>query len=86
MSSSVAGRPSRPPLAVHARATADHLVVALADGREVTVPVAWFEWLSAASDAERADVVVVEDGSGIWWPRLDEGLSVAGLLGLPEAP
>lgn len=62
----------------------DRLRVALDDGRELSVPLAWFAWLDAASPAQRADLEVIEYGLGIWWEELDEGVSVPWLLGLPH--
>lgn len=76
--------PDSPPKAATARVSDEHLVVVLADGHELTVPLAWFDWLANAAPAQRADLEIVESGRGIWWPRLDEGLSVAGLLGVSE--
>jgi hypothetical protein len=58
--------------------------VALEDGRELLVPLAWFRWLEGATDAQRADLEVIEYGLGIWWEELDEGVSVPWLLGLPH--
>jgi hypothetical protein len=73
------------PTAVSAAVDRDRLRVVLADGRELSVPTAWFDWLSRASDDDRADLRLVEGGQGIWWDRLDDGISVPGLLGLPHA-
>ncbi len=60
--------------------TDDQLVVHLADGRTVSVPLAWFPRLLHASAAERADLRVIGEGDYITWPTLHEDLSVAGLL------
>ena len=67
------------------RFTEDRLEVTLEDGREVGVPLAWFPRLRDASRTELADWRLIGDGVGIHWPRLDEDLSIAGLLGVPEA-
>jgi hypothetical protein len=48
------------------------------------VPLAWFDWLASAGPAQRADLEIVEGGHGIWWPGLDDGLSVARLMGGSE--
>jgi hypothetical protein len=56
----------------------------LRDGRRLAVPVDWFEWLTAATDSALADFEIVDDGQGIWWNAIDEGLSVPGLFGLPH--
>lgn len=68
------------------RFTDDLLIVDLADGRSVSVPLAWFPRLLAASRGQRASWVVSAAGFGIHWPELDEDLSTAGLLrGAPAA-
>jgi hypothetical protein len=63
---------------------AGRLHVTLVDGREVTVPLNWFDWLANATDEQRSKVDLIEGGEGIWWEELDEGVSVPGLLGLPH--
>lgn len=54
--------------------------VLLADGRELSVPLAWFPRLARASRAELEQCCLVGGGIGISWQGLDEDLSVAGLL------
>ena len=76
--------PDPRPRAASAAVAGDRLRVALEDGRELSVPIEWFGWLRSASDAERADVHVIELGLGLWWESLDEGVSVPWLLGLPH--
>ena len=83
MSSSVSA-PDLRPRASSAVIDADRLRVALEDGRELSVPLAWFRWLDDATDEQRADVGIIEYGLGIWWEALDEGVSVPWLLGLPH--
>ena len=68
------------PRAVEIAITEDELVVHLADGRTVTVPLAWFPRLLHGSAEERANFRVIGDGEYINWPTLDEDLSVSGLL------
>jgi hypothetical protein len=65
---------------------ATQLHVTIADGRVVSVPLDWFDWLAAAKPEQRANVEIIEGGAGIWWEQLDDGVSVPGLLGLPEYP
>lgn len=60
--------------------TDDTLVVELADGRTVSVPLVWYPRLFHASCAERKDWRPVAGGEGIHWPMLDEDISVGGLL------
>lgn len=61
--------------------TEDLLRVQLTDGRAVSVPLAWFPRLSAATPSQRAIWELIGDGSGIHWPEIDEDLEVLGLLG-----
>ena len=68
------------PRAVEISLTADELIAHLADGRTVSVPLAWFPRLLHATAEERADFRIIGDGEYIKWPALDEDLSVAGLL------
>ena len=55
----------------------------LADGREISAPLAWFPRLRDASDAQRANWSLIGRGEGVHWPDLDEDVSVNALLGLP---
>ncbi|MCI0582072.1 MAG: DUF2442 domain-containing protein [Chloroflexi bacterium] len=52
----------------------------------MTVPFEWFGFLSDATEAERCDMVLEGDGDAIYWPALDDSVSVPSLLGLPEDP
>lgn len=64
----------------------DRLVVDLADGRTIAVPVAWYPRLAAASAAQRANWELAGAGYGIHWPDIDEDLSTEGLLRGAPAP
>lgn len=64
--------------AVSVEFTPSDLVVTLADGRKIATPLAWYPRLLEASPADRADYEIMP--MGIHWPRLDEDLSVAGML------
>jgi len=66
--------------AVDVSCSADALHVRLADGRELTVPLAWFPRLRGASAAELQQHRLIGGGLGIHWPALDEDISVEGLL------
>ena len=72
------------PRAVRIEVDADTLRVTVADGRTISVPVAWFGWLADATEAQRRDIRIIGGGAGIWWEDLDEGLSVPRLFGLAE--
>jgi hypothetical protein len=69
------------PLATAVSFTADEMVVALADGRQLSVPLAWFPRLAGALPEQLRKFELMGDGEGIHWPELDEDLSVAGSLG-----
>ncbi|MGE0627975.1 MAG: DUF2442 domain-containing protein [Hyphomicrobiaceae bacterium] len=56
------------------------MIVALADGRRICVPIIWFPCLAKASAEELRNYELLGDGEGIHWPDLDEDLSVQGLL------
>lgn len=59
---------------------AARLLVKLADGREISIPVVWFPRLAEANAEQRAEYSLIGGGVGIHWPAIDEDLSVAGLL------
>lgn len=63
----------------------DTLTVELADGRSLSVPIAWYPRLFHGSQQERENWELIGDGEGIHWPDLDEDISVEGLiLGRPS--
>ena len=68
------------PTATGLEVTDEVLSVSLSDGREVTVPIAWYPRLSHALAEHRAIWELVGGGHGIHWPELDEDLSVENLL------
>ena len=70
----------RPPGAFAVQLTDDLLIVELLDGRTLSVPLAWYPRLSAATRQERADWRLVGRGEGIHWPALDEDIRVTALL------
>lgn len=59
------------------------LRLALADGRELSVPLEWFPPLRDATPQQRKNWRLIGRGEGIHWPDIDEDVSVNGLLGLP---
>ncbi len=61
-------------------ATEDTLTAELADGRTISVPLAWYPRLLNATPAERDNWQLFADAHHIHWPDLDEDLSVEGLL------
>lgn len=78
-------KPSESIRAVDVRFERSRLVLALADDREVSVPLDWYPTLRRASPSARARWRMIGGGMGIHWPDLDLDLSVAGLTqGLKE--
>lgn len=72
------------PLAVDVRCDDTALWVRLADGREISVPLAWFPRLLRATVEQRQNWSLIGGGEGIHWEEPDEDISVASLLGLPS--
>jgi hypothetical protein len=52
--------------------------VDLTDGRTLGVPLAWFPRLLRANAGDRAQVTLSR--TGLHWEKLDEDISIAGLL------
>ncbi len=63
----------------------DSLTVDLADGRSISVPLAWYPRLWHGTQTERNRWRLIGDGVGIHWPELDEDINVESLiLGRPS--
>ena len=60
--------------------TDDALTVHLADGRTLSVPLAWYPRLLHGTVKERNRWRLIGKGVGIHWPDLDEDISVENLL------
>ena len=63
----------------------DELIIAqLADGRTISVPLAWSWRLSDATLEQRGNVEIMGSGQGVHWPDVDEDISAIGMLnGVP---
>jgi len=68
------------------RFTEDDLIVDLADGRSISVPLAWYPRLLEATTEQRLNWRIAGGGYGIHWPDVDEDLSSEGLLRGAPAP
>jgi hypothetical protein len=65
--------------------TDESLTVDLADGRTITVPLAWYPRLSHGKPEERNNWQLIGGGEGVQWPDLDEDISVDNIvLGQPS--
>ncbi len=60
--------------------TDDTLTVDFADGRSISIPLAWYPRLVHGTPRERNNWRIIGNGEGFHWPDLDEDLSVEGLL------
>ncbi len=65
---------------MEASCSAHTLSVNLADGRTISVPLAWFPRLLEATPKQRAEWELIGEGIGIHWEAIDEDISVASLL------
>ena len=75
---------STEPRIQHVQVTEDEIVVRLADGRVISVPLAWSWRLSDATPQQRTHFRLIGAGQGIHWPDVDEDISVEGMLhGVP---
>ena len=70
----------REPRAKKLTFTQDAMMIHLADGRALTVPLAWYPRLLHATPPERKNYEIIGEGEYLHWPDLDEDLTVAGLL------
>ncbi len=66
----------------------DHAIFAqLADGRTISVPLAWSWRLANATPAQRSRFEIIGTGEGVHSPDLDEDISTRGMLqGIPACP
>ena len=62
------------------RVTKDQIIADLADGRVISVPLAWSWRLSEATPAQRGNFRLIGTGQGVHWPDVDEDISIEGLL------
>jgi hypothetical protein len=69
-------------------AVSDETITAqLADGRTISVPLAWSWRLSNATPEQRSNFEIIGSGQGVHWPDVDEDISAIGMLtGTPARP
>jgi hypothetical protein len=68
------------PLATKVEVTEDRLIVELADGRSIVIPLSWYPRLLNGTQAERQHYQLLGNGYAIEWPDLDEHIGIEGLL------
>jgi hypothetical protein len=67
--------------------TEESICAELADGRTVSVPLAWSWRLSEATPEQRKNFEFIGNGEGVHWPDVDEDISARGMLqGIPARP
>ena len=67
--------------------TDDSIAGQFADGRTVSVPLAWSWRLANATPAQRSRFEIIGTGEGVHWPDIDEDISARGMLqGMPACP
>lgn len=67
--------------------THDLITAKLADGRSISVPLAWSWRLSEATPEQRRNFEIIGSGLGVHWPDIDEDISATGMLiGIPARP
>ena len=64
----------------------ESITARLADGRVISVPLAWSWRLSGATPAQRQHYEIIGSGQGVHWPDVDEDVSAAGMLQGTPAP
>lgn len=75
------------PRIVGLEVTEDAIVARLADGRTISVPLAWSWRLADATPAQRQRFEILGTGEGVHWPDIDEDISARGMLqGIPACP
>ena len=68
------------PIATQITVTNEKLIVDLADGRSLSIPLEWYPRLVHASPQERQNWEILGDGYAIEWIDLDEHIGIEGLL------
>ena len=71
---------SSDPRFVALKVTNESIIAQLADGRTVSVPLAWSWRLSEATPEQRNNFEILGNGQGVHWPDVDEDISAAGML------
>ena len=67
--------------------TDDSVTAQLADGRTISVPLAWSWRLSEATPEQRSNFEIIGSGLGVHRPDIDEDISATGMLyGIPARP
>ena len=75
------------PRIIDIKVTDESIIANLADGRMISVPLAWSWRLSEATPEQRSNFEIIASGQGVHWPDVDEDISATGMLyGTPARP
>ncbi len=75
------------PRIVQVEVTEETITAQLADGRTISVPLAWSWRLSNATPEQRNHFEIIGNGQGVHWEEIDEDISAIGMLtGIPARP
>lgn len=69
---------------VKAWCTEREVHVALADGRTISAPLWWYPFLGGLNDQDLNEIELMYEG--IWWSKVDEGVSVKSMFLGVKAP
>ncbi|WP_235911532.1 DUF2442 domain-containing protein [Mesorhizobium xinjiangense] len=69
---------------VKAWCTHDKVHVGLADGRRIATPLWWYPFLDGLDELQLNDIELMYEG--IWWPAVDEGISIKSMFLGKKAP
>lgn len=75
------------PRIIDLQVTEETITAQLADGRSISVPLAWSWRLTDATPEQRNNFEIIGNGQGVHWEEIDEDLSAIGMLtGIPARP
>jgi hypothetical protein len=58
----------------------EFLMLRLSDGRRLLIPREELGELKNATTEQAMDIMIVPTGSGVWWPKIDDGLYLPDFL------
>ena len=78
--STLARKIDHEPIAKKVAFTSDFLCLFLTDGREIRVPLEFYPRLKNATKLQREHYKIFGMGTSIHWPKIDEDLTVEGIV------
>lgn len=75
------------PRIINLQVTEETITAQLADGRSISVPLAWSWRRTDATPEQRNNFEIIGNGQGVHWEEIDEDLGAIGMLtGIPARP